>query len=103
MTNKIIVLARVTQIWTPSMGLVVVQPRHKNGVLLGSLLPAEVMVLEHLVKGSVASKDPQGFQHTLAVSLACVLLEVLWGSSSIGYTKVGHAGVQTLYVPCLGK
>ena len=40
------------------------------GKLYGSLVAAEVTVLEHLVKGSVWYKDPQGFQHTLAVSLA---------------------------------
>ena len=60
----------VARIWAPSMGLDVVQPRHRKGVLSGSLLPAEVTVWEHLVMGSVVSKDPQGFQHTLAVSLA---------------------------------
>ena len=53
--------------------------------------------------GSVVSKDPQEFQHTLAVSLALVLLEVPWGSSCRGCTMVGHAGVQPLYVPYLGS
>ena len=45
------------------MGLVVVQPRHKNGVLSGSLIYAEVTVQELLIVGFVRGKDSQGFQH----------------------------------------
>ena len=52
------------------MGLDVVPPRHKNGVLSGSLLPAEVTVWEHLVMGSVASKDPQGLQRGVAMNMS---------------------------------
>ena len=55
--------ARTGQNWSPRDRGNTLLPRHIVGKLCGSLVAAEVTVLEHLVKGSVWHMDPQGFQH----------------------------------------